>query len=260
MSEFKVNVPAYLHRIGIDQIPAPTEEALAALTRAHLEAVPFENLEVCLERRIPSMEPEDLYKKIVESRRGGWCFELNKLFYLLLQELGFTCRSVPSRIVHERPELRPVSHRATVVEIGSHLWFCDVGFGGAGPKGALRMDTAQVQTVFGDTFRVEPNRDRYPGEHMISRCDGGCWAPVLVFRDHAPWLEPDFTALSNYYASWERSPFKNRPVLYRCTPDGWISLTGSHLVRLKNGQVQEDDLTEDQIQAVISKEFALRLS
>lgn len=257
MPEYKINTLAYLNRIGIKEIPAPTEEALASLTRAHLEAIPFENLEVCLEERIPSMEPEDLYKKVVENRRGGWCFELNKLFCLLLQELGFTCHSVPCRIVHERPELRPVSHRATVVEIGNHLWFCDVGFGGAGPKGALRMDTTEVQTVFGDTFRVEPNRDRYPGEHMVSRCDNSHWVPVLVFRDHAPWLEPDFTALSNYYASWERSPFKNRPVLYRCTPDGWISLTGSHLIRLSDGQKYEEELTEEQILQVIRSEFDL---
>lgn len=258
MAEFKMNLSAYMTRLGIDHVPAPTEENLVKLTRAHLEMVPFENLEVYLEGRIPSMEPEGLYCKVVEQHRGGWCFELNKLFYLLLKELGYSCRPVPSRIVHHRAdEVRAVSHRATVVEVEGRLWFCDVGFGGAGPKGAIRMDTAEVQTVNGDTFRVEPFNDFYIGEHTVSRCDDGWWEQVLVFRDHGPWLEPDFTALSTYYATWPRSPFRLKPVLYRCTCDGWISLTGSHLTRLKNGQKQEQDLTNAQMQTVIAEDFCL---
>lgn len=261
MSEFKINLSAYMERIGIDHIPAPTEENLVMITRAHLEAVPFENLEVCIEGQVPSMEPEGLYHKVVEKRRGGWCFELNKLFYLLLTELGYTCRPVPSRIVHHRAgEVRAVSHRATVVEVNGRPWLCDVGFGGAGPKGAIRMDTTEVQTVGGDTFRVEINQDHYVGEYMVSRCDDGNWEQVLVFRDHGQWLEPDFTVLSTYYATWPGSPFKNKPVLFRCTPVGWISLTGNHMIRQEHKQKREEDLTKQQIDVVIKEDFGLELN
>lgn len=258
MSNFQMDVLSYLNRIGIHEIPAPTEENLKKLTRAHLEAVPFENLLVCQEGNIPSLDPGDLYAKIVERRRGGWCFEVNKLFLLLLQDLGYTCRAVPCRVMHETPELRPVSHRATVAEVEGRLWFCDVGFGGSGPRGALRMDTAEPQTVFGEKFRIEPDQDRYPGEHLLSIFDNGRWKPVLTFRDHSQWREPDFDSLNILYALWEETIFKNAPVLFRCTPDGWVTLVKNRLTRKTDCQVQKEDLAEDQIKQIMETEFGLR--
>ncbi|MDO5401101.1 MAG: arylamine N-acetyltransferase [Eubacteriales bacterium] len=264
MSQFKLDTAAYLRRIGMEGPLEPTAENLLRLTRAHLEAVPFENLEVCLEGREPDLSPEGLYRKVVERRRGGWCFELNKLFYLLLTELGYRCRSVPARVIHLRTVIRPVTHRATLVTAGGRTWYCDVGFGGAGPKGAIAIDTDGEQTVFGDTFRVTPNTGDYtgwyPGEITISRLDGGRWEPVLCFRDTDVWQDQDFGTLSGYFAAHPHSPFKGKAVLYRCTPGGWISLVDRHLVRLDRGLRTEADLAPEQVQTVISQEFGLTLS
>ena len=246
----------YLSHLNIPQAPA-TEDFLVALTRAHLEVVPFENLEVHYEHKEPSLAAEDLFRKVVENHRGGYCFELNKLFYLLLKGLGFTCYPVPARVVHNRPELRPYSHRATVVEIDGRKWFCDVGFGGAGPKGAIRIDTQDVQSVFGDNFRVCPDSDIYPGESTIFRFESGMPEAVLVFRD-LPWMEADFVTLNSYYATYPRSPFLTKRVLYRCRPDGWISLTENTVTRMTNGTQQTVELqSEDQVQQLLEQEFDL---
>lgn len=259
MSEFKLNVPAYLERIGIHEVPAPTGENLKMLTRAHLESVPFENLEAHLQRRVPSLSADDLYRKVVENRRGGWCFELNKLFCLLLTELGYSCRSAACRVVYNRPELRPVSHRATLVETGGHLWFCDVGFGNNGPRGPLRVDTAEPQTVFGTTFRVQPDRDRYPGELIISVLEEGSWQPVLTLRDHAPWNDADYAQLNTLYSIDPDSFFQANMVVFRCTPVGKISLMKNHLIRQENGRLQEADLTRAQVDQVLKEDFGLHI-
>jgi len=257
MDGFKLNVQAYLDRVGYSGALSPTEETLIKLTRAHLEAVPFENLEVRYEHKEPSLEPEGLYHKVVENRRGGYCFELNKIFYLLLQELGFTCYPVPARIVHNRQELRPVTHRATVVVINGRKWFCDVGFGGAGPKGALRMDITDVQTVYGDSFYIVCGQPDYKEEYAIFRVDDGIPSRVMVYQDR-PWMEVDFTTYNSHFATYDRSPFKNRIVLYRCTPNGWISLTDYTFTELENGNRQVVELQTDQeLKDVIEQRFEL---
>lgn len=247
----------YLAHLGISGTPSATEAFLSVLTRAHLETVPFENLEVHYEHREPSLTAEGLFRKVVENRRGGYCFELNKLFYLLLKGLGFTCYSVPARVVHRRPELRGISHRGTVVEIDGRKWFCDVGFGGAGPKGAIRVDTDEVQTVFGDDFQVIADPDTYPGEWAICRFEDGVREKVLVYRD-IPWLEPDFDTLNAYYATYHRSPFVNKRILYRCKPDGWISLTENTVTKMTGSVRQTVELqTEEEVQALLAREFGL---
>ena len=246
----------YLAHLHITDAPAVTEEFLAVLNRAHLEVIPFENLQVHYERREPVLTACGLFDKVVGGKRGGYCFELNKLFYLLLKGLGFVCYPVPARVVHRREELRPYSHRATVVEIAGRKWFCDVGFGGAGPKGAIRMDTEEVQSVFGDNFRVTAD-DVYPGELAIYRFDNGTPDKVLVFRD-LPWMEADFVTLNSYYATYRNSPFVTKRILYRCKPDGWISLTQNTVTRMTNNVQQTVELqTEAEVQELLEKEFSL---
>lgn len=250
-------ISSYLSHLHIAQTPVLTEDFLVSLTRAHLEFVPFENLEVHYEHREPSLAAADLYHKVVSVKRGGYCFELNKLFYLLLKGLGFTCYPVPARVVHRRQELRPYSHRATLVEIGGRKWFCDVGFGGAGPKGAIRADTEEIQTVYGDSFFVVPDQDAYAGELAIFRLDNGVPDKVLVFRD-MPWMEADFQILNGYYAHHPHSPFVNKRILYRCKPEGWISLIQNTVTTMTNGIQQTVELqTEAQVQELLEQEFDL---
>lgn len=259
MDEFLLNVPEYLARIGIREPVCADEASLIRLTRAHLEAVPFENLEVCCQHLEPSLEPRDLYAKIVASRRGGYCFELNKLFFLLLKELGFQCRSIPARVVHHRKEPRPISHRAILVTLGDETWLCDVGFGGAGPKGAIRMDVSAPQHVFGEDFSISIDHGMYAGEYVLSRKEEGLWEPVLVLRDE-PWLEADFNTLNAYYATYPRSPFLLKRVLYRCTPEGWISLVENTFTTFTGTIRQIVELqTDQQLQEVIEHRFGLFL-
>lgn len=247
----------YLSHLNITEAPAATEDFLVTLTRAHLEVVPFENLEVHYEHKEPSLAAEDLFRKVVENHRGGYCFELNKLFYLLLKGLGFTCYPVPARVVHMRQELRPYSHRATVVEVNGRKWFCDVGFGGAGPKGAIRMDTEDVQTVYGDDFRIIPDPDDYKGEFALYRFEAGVPEKVLVFRD-MPWMEAEFTLLNSYYATYHTSPFVNKRILYRCRPDGWISLVQNTVTTMTDNVRQTVELqTENQVQDLLLQAFGL---
>lgn len=80
----KEKTQKYLDRIGFAEEISVTKEVLGQLIWKHLTKVPFENLEIFDEGKVPSVEVEDVYRKIVENKRGGCCFELNGLFYEIL--------------------------------------------------------------------------------------------------------------------------------------------------------------------------------
>ena len=109
----------YLRRIGYEGKTEVSKECLEALMELHLRNVPFENLESYKEGKVPSLESSDVYEQIVIRKRGGYCFELNKLFYELLKASGFQAIPVGVRILWKKEKLPPMLHRATLVTLGS---------------------------------------------------------------------------------------------------------------------------------------------
>src|SRR5216684_2465192 len=83
-----MNVPAYLRRIRYTGPITATLETLRSIHRAHLETVPFENLDISLKRRIV-LDQDRFVNKVVEENRGGFCYELNGAFGALLCEMGY---------------------------------------------------------------------------------------------------------------------------------------------------------------------------
>ena len=123
-----VNLSAYLERIHYTGSATPSAETLRALHRAHMLAVPFENLDIEFGRKIPCDEDAALHK-IVDLRRGGFCYELNSAFAALLRALGFPVTLLSARVTRsdgsESPEF---DHLAIRVDL-DRPWLADVGFG-----------------------------------------------------------------------------------------------------------------------------------
>ncbi len=125
-----MNLDAYLKHIDYRGDLNPNRGTLTALMRAHLLAVPFENLDVHLGVPI-STRPKDAYAKVVERNRGGWCFELNGLFKWALEQIGFDVQSLAGFVgrVAGKPE-REASHLFLRVDCDEPL-FVDIGYGGS---------------------------------------------------------------------------------------------------------------------------------
>src|SRR5689334_2014409 len=118
----------YLDRIGYTGFREPTAEVLRQIHRAHLFTVPFENLDIALGREIVCDE-EPFLRKIVDRRRGGFCYELNGAFATLLRELGFAVTLLSGRVPRQDGSLSPeFDHLALRVDL-EELWLADVGFG-----------------------------------------------------------------------------------------------------------------------------------
>ena len=256
MNERTFDADRYLSRFGAERPSELTPSSLQKLVRAHLEQVPFEVLELTEEKTQPSMEPEGLYEKIVVNKRGGYCFELNKLFYLLLKELGFSCYCVGVRCIIGRPEPVAISHRGIIVEFPGQKWYCDVGFGGNGPKGILNLMAPELQTLCYERFQVQQE----DGQYVIVYFDPQN-KPIrmLKFRDEA-YLDVDFNMLNGYYSVHPRSPFRAKRILYRCLKDGWISFVGTTYTVFRSGQYTTEEITDEAAQRrLIQTEFDLNI-
>ena len=254
MEDFRLDVDAYLARIGAERPQALTPQSLQKLVRAHLEQVPFENLELTENQTQPSLEPESLFQKVVLRRRGGYCFELNKLFYLLLQSLGYDCHCVGVRCIMGRTEPRSISHRGIVVRFGEERWYCDVGFGGRGPKGILNLGNPAVQECCYERFQVLSE----DGQYVIVYFDGENPVRMLKFRDE-PYLDVDFEVLNGYYWAYPASPFRRKRAVYRCTEDGWLGLRGDTYLTFRQGVYREQDVSREEANGLLETQFGLHI-
>ena len=206
---------AYLARIGYVGSLTPAIETLRGLHRAHVMTVPFENLDIHLGRPI-SLDPADLFRKIVVDRRGGYCFELNGLFALLLEDLGFAVTRLAARVSSETEGVRPRSHQLLKVQLGEAAWIADVGFGGHGLLEPLRMADGQVEQQGADRFRLITQRE---GGYLLQSESEPVWTNLYSFALD-PWLPIDY-AFANYYHSHSPdSLFMQRGIWMQYTLEG----------------------------------------
>jgi N-hydroxyarylamine O-acetyltransferase len=128
-----MRLQSYFDRIGYGGGNAPGFDALCELLQSHIRAVPFENLDVQLGRPLTTAA-EDAYAKIVERRRGGWCYEQNGLFGWVLSEMGFDVTRIAATVARdERGDEAIANHLCLVVRCpdAPENWLVDVGFGGS---------------------------------------------------------------------------------------------------------------------------------
>ncbi|MFJ4714410.1 arylamine N-acetyltransferase [Streptomyces sp. NPDC088785] len=230
-------VDAYLHRIGAERPAAPTAGALRALHHAHLRSVPFENLSVHLDEDVV-LAPAALVAKVVDRRRGGFCYELNGAFAALLGALGFEVALLQARVIGEdgRPGI-PFDHMALRVRTadgGDRL--ADVGFG-AFIAEPLLFDERGEQRDPGGVFRIE---DAPYGDLLVLQ-DGA--AQYLL--DPRPRELRDFEGGSWYHRSSPASHFTRSLVCSRPTGDGRITLSGRTLTTTAAGRRTQRTLDSD---------------
>ena len=248
-----MQISAYLNRIGYDGSLECSAENLAKLLRCHLEQVPFENLDFYDNPRELPLDTDSLFDKIVTRRRGGVCCELNTLFGKLLAAMGYECYPVLVRIVMPGPPVTMISHQGIVARADGKRYYCDVGFGGPGPKGLVDMDTDVEQVIDGKPFRV---LGRGLQMTIQGKLDGN-WTGILQFADVAA-EDGDFQVVLYYATTRPGSYFLRGPIVNLCLPDGYKALTGNRLTVRRGDDTRQRTLeTEAQLREALREEFGL---
>ncbi|MBC2778545.1 arylamine N-acetyltransferase family protein [Parasphingopyxis marina] len=124
----ETQIAAYLARIGFTGTPQADLETLTAIHRGHVEAIPWDNLDVALGRPL-TRDPAAAFDKLVTRRRGGWCYEMNGLLGWMLEGLGFRLAHLAGAVDREiRGDATIGNHLLLLVEL-DRTYIADTGFG-----------------------------------------------------------------------------------------------------------------------------------
>ena len=206
----------YFARIGYGGPVVPTLEVLQAISAGHVDAIPFENLDVLLGRPI-ELTRDALMDKLVLGRRGGYCFEQNGLLLEVLQAIGFAARPLSARVRFQQPrDVTPArTHLFVQVDLDGEPWIADVGFGGFSLGAPIRFVTDATQQTPHDLRRLVAEDGRLFQQLRI----GDVWHDLNEFTgEEMPLVD---RVVSNWYTSTHpTSSFRHRLIAARALPDG----------------------------------------
>lgn len=232
----KMNVESYLERINYNGPLDPTPETLRALQVAHLLAVPFENLSIHAGEPIV-LEEDALYSKIVEKRRGGFCYECNGLFAGLLRALGFEVAMLGAGVAHRAGGFGPIFDHMTLMVTLADRWLVDVGFGDSFLE-PLLLDERDEQ----GSFRIDDDGDYLV---LMRRNDQGVWEPQYRFTLQ-PYGFADYEEMCRFHQTSPESHFTKNVICSRVTEDGRITLSGMKLITTSGSQRDEQILSSQE--------------
>ncbi|WFD45015.1 hypothetical protein MPSI1_003691 [Malassezia psittaci] len=218
-----LNLDAYLRRISHPGLGDTSTEALRSLVKAHVTAIPFENLDSASGVK-PCLGLQEVQEKLVYRKRGGYCFEHVTLFAAVLDRLGFRINRRLSRMFPDHPG--STTHVLVEVETrdSDQKWLADVGFGGGMIEpmpivsGAIvdQLGVPHRLTRKDDFWQLEKKQtdENWTAQHA--------WAQIPVYPI-------DFNVMNHYIATCPDSPFYGRPVVWRIKDGLLVQLTGTTL-------------------------------
>lgn len=246
----------YLQRLGYAAAPPPTLDTLRQLVQRHTQAFPFETLNTFLHLPVPVDLPS-LQRKLLHDGRGGYCYELNRLFLALLHRLGFDARALGGRVVMGGPEdaITPRTHLTLLVTVDGMRYLADVGFGGMVPTAPLRLDTEEVQATPHEPYRIVRQGDAY----LLRAEVAGEWRAMYRF-DLQPQEEIDLELGNWYVATHPDSSFRGRLTAARTGTGVRKTLQGNRFTVHRLGAASEHRSLSrvDDIIAVLRDEFGIR--
>lgn len=248
-----IDVKQYLECLGLPKPSDLSVRFLFLLHQRHIQRFPFENLDIHWKRTI-RLDIQGFYKKIIlSSGRGGFCYELNGLFFHLLVQLGYNCQLISCRVMEKNGTIGPAEgHMAVLVEFDDKLWLADVGFGDlfSSPKELVaekpQMDanrffkfTLEQETVF--TLWVST--------------DAATYRPLYKFTTEG-YEFIQFLKMCDYHQTSPESIFTKEKLITKKTPTGRITLTDKLLKIEHVGEVIKNDiLNEDEFYSKLMQHF-----
>jgi N-hydroxyarylamine O-acetyltransferase len=247
-----MDIDKYLKRIGYRGSREPTAETLRQLHRAHLLAVPFENLDIPLGYPIVLSVPL-FYDKIVRRRRGGFCYELNGLFGCLLEQLGFAVVMLSARVFKAAQPGPEFDHLVLLIEMEERL-IADVGFGDSFLE-PLRLDAGEEDVQHGSAYRLTGSDSEWVLQRRReSKCES-----IYVFS-LTPRRLAEFSTLCQHHQTSPESTFAQKAICSLATPDGRITLSNSRLIMTAGERCEEREVAgEEEYRALLKTHFGIDL-
>lgn len=249
-----MNVQHYLNRINYEGALRPELNVLKHLQKAHLLSVPFENLDIHYGN---SIEPDTnkIYKKVIDKKRGGFCYELNGLFNELLKAIGFSTKIISARVYNNEKQTfgQEYDHLAILVLIDEKTYLTDVGFGEF-VFHPLEIELGKIQSDPRGDFIIETHENGYL---KVSKLSAGEKITQYIFSTTERAMD-EFSGMCTYHQTCPNSHFTQKKLISKPTENGRITISGTTLKVTENGvTTTETTFAEDTFGTLLLKCFGL---
>jgi N-hydroxyarylamine O-acetyltransferase len=218
MENFNLNT--YFKRIGFDGKAGTNLATLSSIQYLHTQAIPFENLNSFTGMPV-NLAPEAILHKLVDSARGGYCFEQNQLLQFALQKIGFGVEGLAARVIVGQPldTHSPYTHMMLRVDIDGHAYIADVGFGSMSLTAPLLLEPDLVQITPHGPYRMVRDGQFFRVEASVA----GNWQALYKFDLEHHQLE-DYEMMNWYTSCHPKSKFTNTLIAARAFEGGRYTL------------------------------------
>lgn len=249
------SLDGYLARIGWRGPRVPSSDTLAHVLRAHMRAVPFENLDVLLGRGI-RIDLDSVYAKLVERRRGGYCFEHGTLFQAALSGLGFTPTAHAARVIMlRRREEAPLTHMVVTVPLDDRTYVLDPGFGGHAPLVPVPLVDGEAVRDGDDVHRMVRRGREWVLEARVDGVDTPLWTSTLE-----PAEPVDFLMANHFVSTYPASPFVTMLMARAFSSRGRVSMMNRDVTVRAANLVERNVVTDrSALRTILASDFGFDL-
>jgi N-hydroxyarylamine O-acetyltransferase len=235
-----MDIEIYLRRINYIGSLTPTLQVLSKLQETHLLNVPFENLDIHYGFPI-ELDIDKIFRKIILNQRGGFCYELNGLFYELLSTLGFNVKRISGRVFEKATGYGPeYDHLAIIAEIDGIEYLSDVGFGEF-CFSPLKIEAGIMQSDKRGDFIIQKLENDF---YCVSKSENDILMPQYIFKTTPRELN-EFNEMCLYHQTNPKSHFTQNVLITRPTPDGRVTLSRNTLKVKSADSINETPIESD---------------
>ncbi|NLU84345.1 arylamine N-acetyltransferase [Rhodococcus sp. HNM0569] len=253
-----LSVDRYLSRIGYPgAAPAtPTRDALDTIVAHHTDAIPFENLDPFLGTPV-RIDLDSIQAKLVERKRGGYCFEHNLLLAAVLTALGYDVTRLAARVLWGKsPDVTSMrTHMLLLVRVAGDDTprVVDVGFGGMTMSGSIALTRGDAQATPLEPFRLVD----LDGDYALQGLVGDEWRWIYRFDLH-PEQPIDYEPVNWYLSTSPDSHFVTGLMAARVTEGRRLALAGTRFtVHAPEGSTRRELANADELREVLAGEFGI---
>ncbi|WP_416413974.1 arylamine N-acetyltransferase family protein [Pantoea sp. App145] len=242
------NLELFARAAGIAGPFLPELQTLQLLHRAWPQTIPFENIDVLLNRPV-SVELAAIAEKLLINRRGGYCFEHNLLFKQILEEVGFAVTPHLARVVWglAQPEVRPQTHMLLIVTLNGSKYLADVGFGSVSLTAPLRLEEGEQDGLV---------LERINSDQWLLSLGGEAGKKLMYVFEERQCEFPDILVANHFVATHESSLFCHNLVMAGLLKGEQYNLFNQHLTIHGCERAKQQTQTLEEFARVVSLFFS----
>ena len=225
------------------------------LQSKHIARYSFNSLAVVLGQEI-SLEIEAVFNKLAVNKRGGYCFEHNKLVMHVLAELGFDVRLLLAKVVYNRDIDVARTHRVTLLTLEGVDYIVDAGFGHFGARFPVKLELGLEQDQGDAVYRIIQNTKK---DYCYQIYKDDAFFTLYTFNLHH-YSEAECLPAHFYSHKSPEAAFVNNMVVCRKFYNDILSLRNNEFHRIRNGETVVTAITSaKQLHNILTSDFEMDL-